>query len=465
MKNFDTLKLFAIICLTLCVLVSCKSKGKVKGDKPARVEIVVKKTADRQSEPPQTNGGQPESQKPENQRVENRPVSLNEEPAAASNGGVNSLSDNQIKNMEKMEQFSFRLLSKIDSVATGNYVISPVSVDFLLAMLLNGAEGETAEEISNLLGFEAKNFPSINSMYQTLMQMLPEADPKVNINIANAMVFNRNISLQSQFVKSSKTYYNAEISNMDFRNSDAVVKKINTWCSDQTNGLIPKIIDKVTPDMSACLMNAVYFKGAWREPFKPSMTSKKNFTGENNLVSSVDMMVQQGRFHYGETDDAQWLSLPYGNGRYCMYLMLPKSGVKVSDVVKSLSPEYWAQALGSMRSHMVNVWLPKFETKYHISLNSVMKDLGMVLAFTPSADFSGISKIKTYISAMQQDAIIKVYEEGSEAAAVTSAIMKATSVAMPPKPVAFHADHPFLYFIVEEQSGCILFAGRYNGEK
>ena len=495
-------KLLIIACLGLMVAVlsvACMNRGKVKSSEPCEVvssEVIYEyEDNNPKAEPAQnslpntgtqvvridqeTEGGKAGSENGGN--IDTKPS------AEAEKAADSPFTDAQWKMLQRTKGFSFRLFDKAyfkvadEHGSPCNFVISPVSVELLTAMLLNGADGATAAEMSKTLGFDVKDLPSANELYHTLMQLLPKADDKVTLNVANAMVVNQKMPLLGSFVTDARNYYGAEVTNMNFNNSDAVAKKINSWCAEQTNGLIPKIIDRVTPDMSACAMNAVYFKGEWRNPFKPERTVKKDFLNveghQVKLVSQVEMMIQQERFHYAETELAQWLCLPYGNGRFSMIVVLPKWSaaagagdvldwsVGEGDLVKRLDPEIWAEAMGKMRRTLVNVWLPKFETKCHLPLNEIMKDLGMQQAFAPSANFGKLSKVPSFISSMQQDAIIKVYEEGSEAAAVTSAYMKATSVAMPQKPVDFHANHGFLYFIVEEQSGSVLFAGAFSGRE
>ena len=113
----------------------------------------------------------------------------------------------------------------------------------------------------------------------------------------------------------------------------------------------------------------------------------------------------------------------------------------------------------------INVWLPRFETKYHIKLNDILKEMGMPGSFAPGADFKAMSRNADFLDFVMQDAIIKVDEEGSEAAAVTTAgMMGATAIPIPPKVIDFHCDHPFLYFITEATTGSILFAGEYTGK-
>jgi serpin B len=376
--------------------------------------------------------------------------------------GTDSILTENRENMRKeMQHFAFHVWAKLD--ANESYIFSPYSVQMLFTMLLNGAEGETAREMMKALDMDSMGLTGYNTIYYGMMRQMPQLDGNVTLNIANAMIVNEKVPLKSKFVKDAETYYKAMVENMDFTRSDRVVEKINGWCNENTNGLIPEIIDRVTPDMTACLLNAVYFKGTWSNPFEKDFTQPRPFTDESGRQSEVEMMAQEERFSYMENERMQCLSLPYGNGVFRMYVLLPKPGGKVADLVAWLDADKWMGIKEVMRNRKVDVWMPKFETKYHKQLNALLKDLGMKKAFSAGAEFGKFSSVPSYISMAQQDALIKVYEEGSEAAAVTSIVMKTTSMERPTPPVVFHADHPFLYLIEERESGAILFMGRYNG--
>ncbi len=382
--------------------------------------------------------------------------------------GMDSILKENSELMQKvMQDFAFHVWAKLD--ADESYVFSPLSVQMLFTMLLNGAEGETAQEMVKALDLDtaALDMKGYNNIYHHLMENMPKLDSAVKLNIANAMVVNEKYPLKKEFVNEAKAYYKAMVENMDFTRSDKVVAKVNGWCDKNTNGLIPKVIDNITPDMAACLMNAVYFKGKWSDPFDKELTERRTFIDEKGSRLELEMMAQEERFYYMENRRMQCLCLPYGsgNGSFCMFVLLPKAGYKVSDLVTGLNTGQLT-VMDGMKRRDVDVWLPKFETKYHKQLNDMLKELGMKRAFAQSAEFGGFSEMPSYISLAQQDAIIKVYEEGSEAAAVTSIVMDCLSIEKkePEPPVVFHADHPFLYMIMECRSGAILFMGRYNGQ-
>lgn len=360
--------------------------------------------------------------------------------------------------------FAFDFISRVDAAAEGDYIISPLSMQFLLGMILDGARGTTADEICNVLGYGAGEVDAVNEYSLSMLQQLPKLDKKTKLSIANAIVVNKRYPLLADYKATVSEFYDAEVTNMDFSDVNGAVKKINKWCSDHTNGLVPKILDEVRESDLAYLMNAMYFKSQWKEKFPKGNTSKEAFTTEGGARISVDMMKNNEDFMYQENDDFSAVCLPYGNGAYSMTVILPEKGKTLSEVVQTLDGSSWNAFIRSMVRCNVDIWLPKFETKYHIKLNDILSAMGMPSSFDAGfADFKAMSDYALCLSFVQQDAIIKVDEEGSEAAVVSSAGMVPTSVG-PGTRVVFHADRPFLYLITETSTGAVLFAGKYGGE-
>jgi len=362
--------------------------------------------------------------------------------------------------------FAFRFLQQIDQNGEGDWFVSPMSLQFLLSVVLNGAQHETADEIARTLGFDPAQLDDINAFSRAMLNQLPKLDPATKLTIGNAVFVNQIYPIEKKYKNLVEKYYDAEVRNLDFTKNDASLRAINGWCNKKTNGLIPSVLEKVDPAMFAYLLNALYFKGSWTYPFGKSSTKERPFHLSSGQEKKVWMMEKERKFMYGENDLCQRVCLPYGSGAYAMYVLLPKEGHTVTEVLASLDAASWKE----LRSRMddddkVNLWLPRFETKYHVQLKDILIDMGMPRSFAPGADFKAMSFNADYLAFVQQDAIIKVDEEGSEAAAVTTAgMLGATAVPTPPRVIDFHADHPFLYLIVERSTGAILFAGQYTGE-
>lgn len=359
--------------------------------------------------------------------------------------------------------FAFSFIDRINDATPGDYIISPLSMQFLLGMILEGARGETAAEICAVLGYGAGETRSVSEYCLSMMQQLPGLDKQTKLSIADAIAVNQLYPLLESYKAAAGEYYKAEVNNMDFYDNAGTTRRINDWCSEHTNGLIPKIIDEVDPQMLAYLMNAVYFKSEWSQKFLKANTSRETFTAGDGAKTSVQMMKTEKSFYFQENGVVRAVRIPYGNGAYSMTVLLPAEGKTLADVTAYLNAGVWETFARSMVSCDVDLWLPKFETKFKIKLNDILSQMGMPSAFDPiAADFKAMSAFAMCLSYVQQDAIIKVDEEGTEAAAVSHAGIKLTSVG-PGEHVVFHADRPFLYLITESSTGAILFAGKFCG--
>ena len=364
--------------------------------------------------------------------------------------------------------FTFEFIDRINrnEEKEGNdYIISPLSMQFLLGMILDGAQGETAAEICKVLGYGVGEVDAVNEFCLSMLKQLPQLDKKTTLAIANAIFVDDGWPLLDSYKKTVSDYYRAEVANLDFSNNEASLRAINGWCSDHTNKLIPKILDQVDPNMLAYLLNALYFKSEWTDKFSKNVTGPEIFTGETGAKAQVQMMKMQHEFRYADNDVFQSVCLPYGNGAFSMYVLLPNGKYTVSDITAFLKKQDWDVVRQKMQRYEVNLWLPKFETKFHINLNDILSQMGMPSSFdSVKADFKAMSNYALCLSFVNQDAVIKVDEEGSEAAAVSSAGMMKTTAVAPGDYIVFHADHPFLYLITENSTGAVLFAGKYSGK-
>ena len=367
--------------------------------------------------------------------------------------------------VEAGNDFAFRFLKQIDAGEPGNWFVSPVSLQYLLGLVLDGAEGATADEICRTLGYPAGQSEAVDAYCRKMLSELPNLDKKTKLTLANAIFFNDKMTIKVPYKKRVEKFYDAEVESLDFYQKQGTLRTINGWCNRQTNGLIPAVLDDVSPDMFAYLLNALYFKGTWMYPFNKRYTQDRTFTLESGQKKEIPMMMKERKYGYGENDVFQRVVLPYGNGSYSMIVLLPKKGHTVADVIASVNGENWKDIHSRWGyGTLINVWLPPFESKYHIQLNDILCDMGMPRSFGPAAQFKPMSDDALWLSFVQQDAVIKVDEEGTEAAAITSAgMLGATAIPEPPRVIDFHCDHPFLYLITENSTGTILFAGKFSG--
>ena len=246
-------------------------------------------------------------------------VSCGEIPEVSGNDADNAykpleLSTKAAGFVKKGGTFTFDFIDRINKEADEDFVVSPLSMQFLLGMLLDGANGETAAQIAKVLGYGAGEVDEVNQFCLSMLQQLPNLDNKTKLNIANAIFLDDGWPLNGSFRKDVSKFFDAEVSNLDFANGEEALKAINGWCSKQTEGLIPKVIDNVDPRILAYLMNAVYFKSQWVYQFSKDATSDDLFFDEDGNFGTVKMMKQVSEVPYHENDRYQMVRLPYGNG-------------------------------------------------------------------------------------------------------------------------------------------------------
>lgn len=374
------------------------------------------------------------------------------------------LTSEQIELIEDNTVFAFELLREVSAEAQDfeNIFISPLSVSLALAMILNGAEGETLEAMRETMHLKGLDMEEINASYKKLIADLLSVDPKVVMNIANSIWYRQNFHIQPPFISVNKSYYNADVKELDF-DSPGAVDAINQWVADKTNNLIEEIIDGISNEAMLFLINAIYFKGKWRYAFDKNDTAPTAFTLSDGSVIQVPTMRQQPSLAYYTNGLYEAAELPYGKGNYSMVVLLPKEGISVNHVVEAMDRQEWLRMTSGLNTpYFLDVRLPRFKFAFEQKLKPVLSQMGMGLAFTPfHADFSGINTDQElFIEEIIHKAFVEVNEEGTEAAAVTAGEMRRTSVGGPPVPTPFHVNRPFLFLIKEKYTNAVIFAGR-----
>ncbi len=339
-----------------------------------------------------------------------------------------------------------------------NILISPTSVALALAMTYNGAARETKTAMEEALRKQGFTPEEINQSYKSLVEALTTVDPGVQLQIANSIWYKKGFNVLPQFIQVNLDYYDAEVNSLKFDNP-AAIEEINNWVDEKTKHKIDKIIEEIPAEAVMYLINAMYFKGDWQNAFDKKNTSKGPFyTGDDSQVS-VPFMKRQSDYPYMECDSFALVELPYGRGNFCMNVLLPQPGYSLSDLIPALTAENWESWLKRRHFEKLNLVLPRFTFSYENILNNELAAMGMGVAFTSQADFSGINGTgELVISKVIHKTYVDVNEEGTEAAAVTAVEMDLT--AMPPgEPVTFRADRPFVFAIREVTTGAVLFIG------
>jgi len=357
--------------------------------------------------------------------------------------------------VEANNRFALDIYNEV-SPKEKNVFFSPYSVSSALAMAFEGARGKTAEDIKSAL-----YFPEAEVMRRGYARLYNEinSEEDYDLNIANALWVQRDYKLLEDYLSVIKDYYGGNAENVDFvRDPEGSREKINGWVEDQTKERIKDLIPPSTIDSLTRLIitNAIYFKGEWAMQFNKDSTKREEFRVDGDKTVEVDMMsLLEQSFRYLENSEVQVLELPYKGENTSMIILLPRG--EIDDFENSLSYEKLMGYMSGMESTDVDVYLPRFTLEKMLGLNDFLMKRGMGSAFGDRADFSGMTGNRDlFISDVIHKAFVEVNEEGTEAAAATAVVFRATSM---PKPRnVFRADHPFIFFI--QRNGNILFMGR-----
>lgn len=370
-----------------------------------------------------------------------------------------ALSATEQQTLAASNQFAFGLLREVSARDTSrNVFVSPLSATMALGMTMNGARGTTLDGMRTALGFGTMSLQDIDASYRSLIDLLKGLDSGIDFRLANSIWAKQGFPFEQSFYDATRTYFDAQLTALDFADPKTV-GTINAWVKDKTGGKIDGIVDQIPPEAVMYLINAVYFKGSWRDKFDASKTADAQFTRSDGSKSTVKMMHRQGDATFFQATGVRGVELPYGRGAYVMTLVLPDPGTRLADVVAGLDAAKWNQWLASGHTAEVQLGLPRFKLSWSSGLNAPLIALGMGTAFSPGlADFRGMSPAgdKLYISSVKQKTFVDVNEEGTEAAAATSVEISLTSM---PQTVTLTFDRPFLLAIREKFSGAILFLG------
>jgi serpin B len=365
--------------------------------------------------------------------------------------------------IEAENDFGFELFQHVFETETEyeNIMVSPLSVSLALAMTYNGADGETKTAMEKALKVYGLTPEEINNSYFDLVNALKSLDKKVLLEIANAIFYRNDFEVENEFISTNNYYYDAEVSALDFDRQQQALETINGWVAEKTHDKIPSILNEITPQQVMFLLNAIYFKGTWRQEFNEESTKKLPFYLENGESVETETMQRLDTLPYMSNDLFSAVELSYGKGNYNMYVFLPASGQRVNDIIDNLGKETWETWMESFQvTERVEIKFPRFKYEYKTKLNNALSKMGMGIAFTDAADFTGINKNGgLLIDFVKHKTFIEVNEEGTEAAAVTAVGMRLVSIGNGPDTVPFYVNRPFFYAITEKSTGAVLFMG------
>ncbi len=340
-----------------------------------------------------------------------------------------------------------------------NVFISPLSVSIALGMTANGAAGATLEAMRQTLAQADLAEEDANAAYRSLIEYLPEADPKVQFAIANSIWYRQGWTFRETFYQQARDYFQATVQGLDF-NDPGAAGVMNAWVSDNTGGKIKDIIaPPIDPFTVMFLINAIYFKGDWTYEFDPADTEDDLFNLAGGGTVTIEMMHQEIDLLYHANEMLQIADLPYGDGAFSMTLILPRPNVPLDSVMAQLTGENWLAWTGALDTLGLNLALPKFKLDYKLKMKPVLQALGMGIAFGGAADFSRMldPPPDLFINDVLHKTFVQVDEKGTEAAAATVVEMQWESAGG--GFVGMRLDRPFIFAIRERSSGAILFIG------
>jgi serpin B len=357
-------------------------------------------------------------------------------------------------------------LYRMLATTAGNQFVSPYSVSSAFALVYPGARGETQREIAAVLGFDA-SAEAQSAQTRALSQALEAQSGGSEFTVANAAWVERTMELDAAYAEAVRVDLDGTIEAVDFIAApQRAMRRINDWAEAETNGRITDLLTNPDPNRRLVLTNAVYFKGKWRNPFSAESTREGEFTTASGDTVPAQLMRQVTRARYFDTSAFQAAEFDYDEGAFALAVFLPREASGLAAFEGALTGEQlgaWLAQLGGAERARLDVTLPKIEVRSSYDLARTLQDMGMRLAFSGAADFSGITQQEALaISAVIHKTFLAIDEEGTEAAAATAIDMVATAAPMdpPPPPIEFKADHPHFIVLYHKPSGARLFLGR-----
>ena len=366
---------------------------------------------------------------------------------------------------ENSYNFAVNLFQAVSKKQTSekNIFISPYSISTVLSTLLLGAKENTASELETVL--QSDSSFNIHSQQKEILNRLSKINKSVTLSCANKLFIEESFQLSKQFLDDCLQYYDTDVESVKFFNDSNNSRiHINNWVEKKTNDKIkdlipPNGIDSLT---RLVIVNALYFKGDWKNKFNSKETQMANFYVSKSNPKKIQMMTQKSKFMVGHNKDldVQIIKLPYKNDAVSMIILLPNDRFGLELLEKKVSIEKLQELEEQCFSQEVILSLPKFRIEDSVDLKPILKSLGVCKAFdVKEADFSGITnKPDLFVSDVFHKTFVEVNEEGTEAAAATAAVMVLRS--LPLKPIRIICDHPFIFLIQHNLSKAILFFGR-----
>jgi serpin B len=353
-----------------------------------------------------------------------------------------------------LNSYSFDLYreTKVDAE---NLLLSPLSTYYALLVAYEGSKNKTRQEFERVLHLSNQGLSS-NDIIRNLV-----CDSSSFCSISNAIWVDNSVTLNDVYRNSIVHRYLTDFEQTDFENADLAVSNMNAWVSEKTNRRIVEIVNSanIPSDTRMLISNAVFFKGEWCNKFQKQKTIAGPFFSSAKNQYKVDFMNMTETLQYFENELYQYISKPYKDSKFSFCIILPKNLFGIEDLEKKLNADFFSELTGSAYSAKTSLYIPKFKLESSFELENALTNLGLKTAFIDDADFSGIThEVPLMLGQVLHKTWIELDEEQTEAAAASVIGVRITGL---PSYKVFKADHPFVFFVMDNETGAIVFMGRY----
>lgn len=352
--------------------------------------------------------------------------------------------------------FSLDLFKKLANEE--NVVFSPVPVYYSLALLANGADEAAQNEILESLALDDLTLEEVNGYYHELIERLENDKKDVELNLSNSIWYDQDFKANEEFLETNKSYYGTDSYRIDFTDAKAPLA-MNDWVSEVTNGKIEEMVEEMNPEAVMYLFSTIYFDADWEMPFKGSDTYESEF-----LVDGEELEVEKmtGRFELEtvETADEEGIVLPYQDDRYSFIALLPDESTDIRDYLSTFNEAKLPELIQEVKEEEVDLLIPKFEVNFENVLNTPLQNLGIESIFDARANHlspMGTADGNLFVSEIFQKTYLTLDEKGTEAASAVGTEISETSLPMETRIIDFN--RPFLYSIIEKETGLPIFLG------
>lgn len=342
-----------------------------------------------------------------------------------------------------------------------NIFFSPISINMAIGITYAGAKGETEKQIASVFNFPENTTKFHKSMGALQENILDKASEGVEISLTNQLWADENYKFKCQYLRKAKKCYKAPVKRLDFYSKlDESRVSINNWVEKQTQERIKDLLPdgSLSKQTKMVITNTIYFKGQWDKQFVEGNTQNQDFTTISGEKVKTPTMNASTKLNFYQGDNLKLVEIPYAGKQFSMLVLLPNEDTSLASIEKELNTKTLNHYISLMTESDLRLALPKFKFDASYKLKSTLSEMGMPLAFSNAADFTGMSRKKDLkIDEVFHKAFVEVSEEGTEAAAATAVvIIRKTSIISN----EFRANRPFIFFIRENENGNILFLGR-----